>query len=203
MVNKYWDVRRVLVNKDITCFTRIIVLFLLMILFAFIILGCTSGKTISIEDDKIMQTIIQNERNLVLVQLNDLKIDDYKKEAKKILHSYFSKSYIEKIDAINKVKGIFAPSVDEPVVYQISRVYSGSEKISKVVFLKLPVANSMNNFYKMYFFRKEDGEWRLFQLREYHVITEGLRNENYKRIIDIFTNYEDLPIEYDYITIKD
>jgi hypothetical protein len=168
-----------------------------------LILACSEVKTSMTENDKIIQTVIQNEKNLVLVQLKNLEVDKYKEEVKEILHPNFSQSYIEKIDNIKNNNGLFALSIEKPIKYQISKVYTGLEDSSKSVFLKLPIDNSYNSLYKMYIFKKEENEWKLFQLREYYVITDGPKKENYKNIINTFTNYENSPIEYEDIMIME
>ncbi|WP_073028181.1 hypothetical protein [Lutispora thermophila] len=68
------------------------------------------------------------------MQLKDLEFDKYKEEVKQILHSYFSESYLEKIDNIKNNNGLFALSIEKPIKYQISKVYTGSEDSSKSVF---------------------------------------------------------------------
>lgn len=95
------------------------------------------------------------------MQLNDLEVDKYKEEVKQMLHSNFSESYIEKIDATNKKNRIFALSIEKPIKYQISKVYTGLEDSSKSIFVKLPVDNSVNRLYKMYIFKKEDDDMKI------------------------------------------
>lgn len=168
-----------------------------------VILACSKDEPSMTENEKIIQAVIQNEKSLVLVQLKDLEVDNYREEVKQILHSNFIDSYIERIDTINDNNGLFALSIEKPIKYHISKVYSGLEDSSKSVFLKLPIDNSDNQLYKMYIFKKENEQWKLFQLREYYVITEGPKSENYKRIINTFSNYENAPIEYEEISIME
>ncbi|SHI42433.1 hypothetical protein [Lutispora thermophila] len=190
-------------KKEFASLTKVIILILLMTSLSLLILACSEVKTSMTENDKIIQTVIQNEKNLVLVQLKNLEVDKYKEEVKEILHPNFSQSYIEKIDNIKNNNGLFALSIEKPIKYQISKVYTGLEDSSKSVFLKLPIDNSYNSLYKMYIFKKEENEWKLFQLREYYVITDGPKKENYKNIINTFTNYENSPIEYEDIMIME
>lgn len=99
-------------KKEIDSLTKVIILILSMTLLAFLILAFSKEQISMPENDKIIQTVIQNEKNLVLVQLNDLEVDKYKEEVKQMLHSNFSESYIEKIDATNENNGIFALSIE-------------------------------------------------------------------------------------------
>jgi len=55
----------------------------------------------------------------------------------------------------------------------------------------------------MYILKKEENEWKLFQLREYYVITDGPKKENYEKKINTFTNYENSPIEYEDIIMME
>ncbi len=190
-------------KKQIAFLTKVIIMTLLMTSLTLVILACSKDETSMTENEKIIQTVIQNEKNLVLVQLKDLEVDKYREEVKQVLHSNFSDSYIERIDTINDNNGLFALSIEKPIKYHISKVYSGLEDSSKSVFLKLPIDNSTNQLYKMYIFKKENEQWKLFQLREYYVITEGPKKENYKSIINTFTNYENSPIEYEDIIIME
>ena len=190
-------------KKRFASLTKILIMTLLMTSLTLVILACSNDETSMTENDKIILTVIQNEKNLVLVQLKELEVDKYREEVKQILHSNFIDSYIERIDTINDNNGLFALSIEKPIKYHISKVYSGLEDSSKSVFLKLPIDNSDNQLYKMYIFKKENEQWKLFQLREYYVITEGPKSENYKRIINTFTNYENAPIEYEEISIME
>lgn len=195
--------RGIMLKKGFASFTKIIIMNLMITSLALLILACSKDEPSMTENEKIIQAVIQNEKSLVLVQLKDLEVDKYKDEVKQILHSDFSDSYIERIDTINDNNGLFVLSIEKPIKYQISKVYTGLDDGSKSVFLKLPIDNSTNQLYKMYIFKKEDEQWKLFQLREYYVITEGPKKENYKRIINTFSNYENIPIEYEEITIME
>lgn len=52
-------------------------------------------------------------------------------------------------------------------------------------------------------FSKEKDKWKLFQLREHYVVMEGPKKDDYKRIVELFTNYDGEPIEYSSVTIRE
>lgn len=120
-----------------------------------------------------------------------------------MLHSCFYESYIEKIDKINSTGGIYAPSVKTPIVYNVSKACTDSKKTSKVVFVDAPVDDSTSRLYKMYIFKEKDEQWKLFQLREYYVVMDGPKKDGFKKVIDLFTNYDNKPIEYSTVNIRE
>ena len=178
-------------------------LLLLVVFLTYIATACTSKPIAISQDDNVIEAAVDNEKNLISLQLRELELDEYKANAKKILHSYFYESYIEKIDKINSIGGIYAPSVKTPIIYNVSKVCTDSKKTSKIVFINAPVDDSTSRLYRMCIFKEEDEQWKLFQLREYYVVMDGPKKDDFKRVTDLFTNYDNKPIEYSAIKIRE
>lgn len=189
-------------NKK-TIKNKLILICFLIIIAVYAASACTPESTAITQDDKIIETIINNEKSLVSLQLRELDIEEYKVNAEKFLHPYFQKSYIEAMDFRYSKGALFALSVNVPITYEVSKVYTDSEEKSKTVFIISPVDDSTSRFYKRYILKKENDEWKLFQLREHYVVMEGPQKDAYKRIIDLFTNYDNKSIEYSSVTIRE
>lgn len=187
-------------NKEAAKKNLIIIHFLILIL-VYVVSACTSNSTK--QDNKIIEAVISNEKDLVSLQLKELDFEKYKASAEKLLHSYFRQSYIEGMDKRHSVGAIHALSIKTPIIYKVSKVYTDAKEESKTLLIDSPVDDSTSRFYKRYIFKKEKGEWKLFQLREHYVVMDGAAKDNYKRIIDLFTNYDGKPIEYSTVTIRE
>lgn len=162
--------------------------------------ACTSDS--AKQDDKIIKAVISNEKDLVSLQLREIELEKYKENVEKLLYSYFKQSYIEDIDKRSSAGGLHALSIKTPIVYNVSKVYTDVKEESKTVFIDSPVDDSTSRFYKRYIFKEKD-KWKLFQLREHYVVMEGPKKDDYKRIVELFTNYDGEPIEYSSVTIRE
>lgn len=186
--------------KDSIHIKRFISLILLVTASIFALSACVTTETAVNPDDIILRNVIENEKDLISLQLRELKVDEYKEKVKQMLHPYYSSSYIDRIDKIENGGYIFALATKSPVDFQISKVYTGE---NKTVFIKAPVDDGLSQNFKMYIFKKEKDEWKLYQSREIYVVMAGEMKDSFERIKEIFTNYDNMPIEYSTIRMKD
>lgn len=151
------------------------------------------------EDAQLVANVIEIEKNLVLAQAQSISIKELKDKTSPFIHSRYMDAYFDMIDrASNGTGGLLSLATDVPVYQYISKVYTSEDNTSKSIYIKIPVEDPLSQAAKLYIFKNDNNEWKIFSVGNYILVTS--RNEP-KKIIEKFTSYNDVPIEYEYTKI--
>lgn len=162
------------------------------------------------EDNQLRNNVIEIEKNLVLLELNNLTFDDFKIKTNSLIHSYYSDSYFEgKEDVYNGI-GSLVISTKTPIFQFISKVYSSDDNSVKQIYVKssvvpaidlstqMPVEGTGSQVVRLYIFKKENEQWKITS--DTSNLVSVARGEP-KKIIEKFANHNGIPIEYEYTKI--
>jgi len=181
-------------NKKITVF----ILFITIILVAFIFYFTNSDNAAKSENTKLLNNVAEIERNLILVQIRNISFSDFKNKTGAFIHSYYKEAYFDEAEKTFNGGSLLAASTKTPVYQNISRVYTDTDKTYKNIFIKVPLENTTSQFAKQYIFKKENGGWKIFSVLYYYLVID---KKEPKKIIEKFTNFNDIPIEYESVKI--
>lgn len=213
-----------------------------LLLIMFLSLTFSPGCKASSEDDEIIKSVVELEKNEYWLQTLQITFDDYTKNIKPLFYSGFD--YMRKYDSKKlyiKIKNIFnlTPiNIDEisniddetlikirekyenqvgneiPPEYtstlgdiEISKVYSNEDQGTKSVFVKQldkhykPKFNVM--YLRRYIFRKENGQWKISELRPTQIMGYGSGEKEYslsrKTELALFDEYNGEKVQYNTI----
>jgi hypothetical protein len=151
------------------------------------------------KDTQLINRVVEIEKNLVLSQAGSMTLDDFKNETDSYIYSTYKAAYFDEIErAFNRTGGFLAESTKTPIYQYISKVYTDTNQKYKSIYIKIPVEETTSQLAKLYIFKKENDQWKISSVTNY-ILTIS-RNEP-KRIIEKFANYNDVPIEYEYIKV--
>jgi dolichyl-phosphate-mannose--protein O-mannosyl transferase len=189
-------------RKPIIFILSIVAIFIVVILTAsyFYFANTTTNETtiVESEDTQLINKVIEIEKNLVLTQTRNITFGEFKDKATTSVHSNYKDSYFSELEKIYNEKGNLVASSKTPVLQYISKVYTGNDGGIKSIYIKIPTADTTSQWAKLYIFKQENNEWKIFSVTNY--ILAISKNEP-KKIIEKFTNYNDAPIEYESIKI--
>ena len=157
-----------------------------------------TDSAVSSDDTQLINKVVKIEKNLVITQARKMSFNDFKNTISPDIHSYYQEAYFDELENAFRGPGYLAESTKTPVYQYISKVYTDANETYKNIYIKIPVEESTTQLAKLYIFKKENGEWKIFSVTNYILIIS--RNEP-KKIIEKFTNYNGVPIEYEYIKI--
>lgn len=151
-------------------------------------------------DTQLINNIIEIEKNLVLAQIHKLLFDEFKNKTDSFIHSYYKDGYFGELEKLFLFDGSgdLASSTKTPVYQYVSKVYTSKDKAYKNIFIKIPVEGTTSQVVKLYVFKIENEEWQIFSVKGSILVIEKNRP---KEIIEKFSKYDGVKIEYEYIKI--
>ncbi|HYE10068.1 MAG TPA: hypothetical protein VEF53_07810 [Patescibacteria group bacterium] len=180
-------------NKRITIY----ILFILLISTALFFYFANANETVENEDDQLLNRVVEIERNRLLAQARSISFSDYKDRTSSFIHSYYRDAYFDELESAYKTHNI-AELTKIPVYQYFSKVYTAANEKSKSIYVKIPFEGTTSQWGRLYIFKQEKKEWKIFSVRDHLLV---IKRDDTKRIIEKFTNYDDVPIEYEYIEI--
>lgn len=199
-------------NKKVLILTLSVALIVSTAFFYFRSMNDTvsTDNTVKTQDDKLISNVIEIETNMSLTHFMKMPFDELINKTEPYIHSYYKEPYFDELKKANETSNL-VPYINEPPYYRyISKVYSNEDNSVKQIFVKFPLDSAMNlstktpvdgtkfQIAKLYTFKKENDQWKIFSVTNYILSID--RNEP-KRIIAKFTNYNNTPIEYEYVEI--
>lgn len=164
------------------------------------------------EDNRLRNAVIELETNRALTHAMEMTWDELVNQTEPHIYSYYKETFFSELQRAYETRNLVPYIFDSgPPYYQyISKVYSSDDNSVKQIFTKsseisaidlstqMPVEGTKSQIAKMYIFKKENEQWKVFSVNNYLLSID--RNEP-KKIIEKFANYNDTPIEYEYIKI--
>ncbi len=152
-------------------------------------------------DTQLINNVIEIEKNLVLSQAFKVSYEEFKNLTFSYIHSYYKDTYyaeLQKSFLFDGSGGFLAESTKAPIYQYISKVYTNKDETFKNIYIKIPVEGTTTQLAKLYVFKKDADEWRIFSVTNYIL---SISKNIPKKIIEKFANFNDIPIEYEYIKI--
>lgn len=160
----------------------------------------STAKHMESTDTQLIDNVIELEKNLVLAQTRKLSYNEFKAKTDSFIHSYYKDGYFGELEKLFLFDGSgdLASSTKAPVYQYISKVYTSKDEAYKNIFIKIPVEGTTSQVAKLYVFKKEKEEWKIFSVKGSILVIE---KNTPKEIIEKFTNYDNVKIEYEYTKI--
>jgi beta-lactamase regulating signal transducer with metallopeptidase domain len=192
----------------------------LVILFAVIILTVVAvglmtnqkEKANFQEDIQLRNSVIEIETNMALTHVMKMSYDELTNKTEPYMYSYYKETYFDELKRAYETRNL-VPYINKPPYYQyISKVYSSNDNSVKHVFIKsseisavnlstnMPVEGKKSQTAKKYTFKKENDQWKISSVNNY-ILSIDINEP--KRIIEMFANYNNVPIEYESIKTLD
>lgn len=189
-----------MMNKKVITFVLSIALIFAAIFFYYTYTNKTQNtdNAASSEDTQLINKVVEIEKNLVLTQVRKMSFNDFKNTISPDIHSYYQEAYFDELENAFKGPGYLAESTKTPVYQYISKVYADANETYKSIYIKIPVEETTTQLAKSYIFKKENDEFKIFSVTNYILVIS--RNEP-EKIIEKFTKYNGVTIEYEYIKI--
>lgn len=191
-----------------------VILILAAAFFYFSILNKTAdiGKVMANEDNLLRNAVTEIESNMALTHVMEMTWGELVNQTEPLIYSSYKETYFDELKRAYETRNLVPYIFDSgPPYYQyISKVYSSDDNSVKRIFTKsseisaidlstqMPVEGTKSQIAKMYIFKNENEQWKIFSVNNYILSID--RNEP-KKIIEKFANYNDIPIEYEYVKI--
>ncbi|MDF2519765.1 MAG: hypothetical protein K0R84_393 [Clostridia bacterium] len=173
-----------------------------------------SGSETVNEDNLLRNAVIEIETNMALTHAMEMTWDELVNQTEPHIYSYYKETFFSELKRAYETRNLVPYILDNgPPYYQyISKVYSSDDNSIKRIFTKsseisaidlstqMPVEGTRSQVAKMYIFKKENEQWKVVSVNNYLLSID--RNEP-KKIIEKFANYNDIPIEYEYVKIPE
>jgi hypothetical protein len=169
------------------------------------------GTSIS-EDTQLRNNVIEIETNMALMHVMKMSFDELVNKTEPYILSNYKETYFNELKKANETRNL-VPYIIEPPYYQyISKVYTSDDNSVKQIFTKsseisavnlstnMPVKGTKIQIGKKYIFKKEKDQWKISSVNNYILSID--KNEPI-RIIEMFANYNNTPIEYECIKTLD
>lgn len=163
--------------------------------------AASTAKHTENTDTQLINNVIEIEKNLVLSQAFKVSYEEFKNLTFPFIHSYYKDTYyaeLEKSFLFDGSGGYLAESTKLPIYQYVSKVYISKDGVYKNIYIKIPLEGTTSQNAKLYIFKKDANEWRIFSVTNYMLI---IRRNEPKKIIEKFANFNDIPIEYEYTKI--
>jgi hypothetical protein len=169
-----------------------------------------TDKTMISDNTQVRNSVIEIETHISLTHYMKMPFDEFVNKTESRIHPYYKETYFDELKKASKM-GNLVFYINEPPYYRyVSKVYSSIDNTIKQVYVKFPVDSAINastktpvdgtkfQIAKLYTFKKENDQWKVFSVANYSLSID--RNEP-KQIIERFANYNNTPIEYESIKI--
>jgi hypothetical protein len=196
----------------------ILILPLVIVLTISIFYFTSSDNSINIDDTSISEdaqlrnNVIEIETNMELTHVMKMSFEEMVNKTEPYIFSHYKESYFDELKKASETRNL-VPYINEPPYYQyISKVYTSDDNSIKQIFMKsseisavnlstnIPVEGTKSQIAKKYTFKKENDQWKVSSVNNYILSID--KNEP-KRIIEMFANYNNTPIEYESIKTLD
>jgi len=119
----------------------------------------------------LINKVVEIEKNLVLTQVRKIQFDDFKDETSSLVYTYYQEAYFDELEKAFKT-GNLVSSTKTPIYMYISKVYTDMNETLKSIYIKIPVEESTTQLAKLYNFKKENGEWKVFSVVHYILVID-------------------------------
>lgn len=187
-------------NKKVIIVGLFIILILAALFFYFTYgnKAVSTDNPVNIEDTQLINKVVEIEKSLVLTQARKMAFNDLESKVSPYIHPYYQEAYFDELENAFKGPGFLAESTKTPVRQFISKVYCDRDETYKSVFVKIPIEKSTTQLAKLYRFKNENGEFKIFSVNNYILVID---KQEPKKIIEKFSSYNGIPIEYEYMKV--
>ena len=151
----------------------------------------SANKMLNMEEMQMVQRVVEVEKNLARLQLNQITLEDSKKEIALFFHSYYRDTFLQELTDMYKAHKAVDRSTQLPLFEKISKVYTSRDETIKYIYVKSQEKSAVDQTVKLYTFKKEDGDWEIISLKNYTVSDKKT------------SGFDDSTIEYESMKIMD
>lgn len=149
-------------------------------------------------DDSLINNVIEIEKNLALTQFRRISFEEFRDNTINYFHQNYVDSYFDERESLYNSGWLSASAL--PVYIYISNVYTSENEKNKYVFVRLSEEKIANQAAFIYNFVIDNDTWKIVRVHYYTLSKDMKMPEN---DVKKFTNFDGIPIDYEFLKILD